>query len=230
MANVLAELVAEVAAPGFLNPVHAWVHAIEKNTPAKRWWDAQAMHPAIFRALRMDRSEDGAVYAAMPFRLARDGEGNHCILVALPCPRFFEGDDDHLSIDTVLAWYPDRGAVRNLYDDASDQLIGEVAHDEPAHVFADPFSFFRALAEARARWVTRFLLSADQAWRRAPREPRHIPGLLLLGSADKVRWSSHSISGELRCHGIDARAVNRAILRQSNLPRAIPADQMRAAA
>ena len=228
MIDALTKLVATATAPDAMNSVNAWLYALSKDTPAKAWWHAEAMHPAIFRALKLSRTDDGAIYAAMPFRLARDAEGNHCILVALPTPKFFEADDDWLGIDTVLAWYPGRDVVANLYDDAPDQLIGEAAGDA-AHLFASPFGFFRAMAETRAQWVTRFLANADKAWRRKPSEPRHIPGLLLIGDAGKVRWP-RNLPAELHCHGIDPRAVNRAVLRQSNLPRAIAAHDLRSAA
>ena len=53
--------------------------------------------------------------------------------------------------------------------------------------------------------------------------------LFLIGDAGKVRWP-RNLPAELHCHGIDPRAVNRAILRQSNLPRAIAAHDLRSAA
>jgi hypothetical protein len=230
MTDDLAALVAETAAPDFMNPIHALAHARARDTPAKRWWYAQVLHPAIFRALRLDPKESGAVYAAMPFRLSRDGEGNACILVALPCPRLFDADDDWLGIEVVLAWYPQTGKVIDLEDAEPNHLVGELPADlaEPTHVFADPFAFFRAMAEARAQWLTSFYANADPLWRRRPHEPRHVPGFLVIGNPEKVRWPT--LTAEIHCHGIDPRKVNHAILRQSTLPRAIAAHNLRIAA
>lgn len=229
MTDLLADLIVEVSQPDFMNPIHVRAHAIAKDTPAKRWNAAQAMHPAIFRALRFDRNDDGAIYAAIPFRLGRDGEGNAAILVALPPPATFT-DDDYLSIENVLVWRPDRGTVHSLTDDTPDQLVGDLPNDlsRPAHVFAEPFTFFRAMAEARARWITSFYAVADTNWKRRPAEPRQIPGLLVLGNPDKIRWPT--LTDEIHCHGIDPRKVNSAILRQSAIPRAIAAHSMRVAA
>jgi hypothetical protein len=227
--DILAEMIEEVSQPDFMNPIHLRAHAIAQHTPAKRWNAAQAMHPAIFRALRLDRNEPGAIYAAIPFRLGRDNEGNAAILVALPPPATFH-DDDYLSIETVLVWRPDAGTVSSLTDDTPDQLVGDQPNDlsRPTHVFAEPFTFFRAMAESRARWLTSFYAVADENWKRRPTEPRHIPGLLVLGSPDKVRWPR--LTAEFHCHGLDPRKVNGAILRQSAIPRAVAANSMRIAA
>lgn len=228
MTDDLAALVAETTAPDFMNPIHALMHARAKDSPAKRWWHAQAMHPAIFRALRLDPKESGAVYAAMPFRLSRDGEGNARILVALPCPLIT--DDDWLEIETVLAWYPQTGKIIDLEDAEPHHLVGELPNDlaEPTHVFAEPFAFFRAMAEARAQWLTSFFANADAVWKRQLTEPRHVPGFLVIGNVEKIRWPA--LTSEIHCHGIDPRKVNHAILRQSTLPRAIAAHNLRIAA
>jgi len=213
-----------------LNAFWAIQHARSINTAAKAWWNAKAMHPAIFRALRMESTGPAAIYAAMPFRLWRDPDGNHCILVAMPCPKFFS-DDCWLTIETVLAWYPSTGAICDLEDDSPDKILGEAPFGNTAvDVYAEPFAFFRAMAETRAQWVTRYLAEYGKDWRRPLSEPRLIPGLLVTGDVAKVRWASAALPAELRCHGMDPVAVNRAILRQSNLPRALPANNHRLAA
>jgi hypothetical protein len=61
-------------------------------------------------------------------------------------------------------------------------------------------------------------------------EPTHIPGLLALATPDKVRWPMHDMPTEVTTHGLDARAFNSALIRQSHIPRAIPAPEMRKAA
>src|SRR6187431_683648 len=69
------------AATEAANVVSATLYAREKDTPGKTWWHAEAMHPAIFRALRMSKDDDGSIFAAVPFRLARI-DGRARILVA----------------------------------------------------------------------------------------------------------------------------------------------------
>lgn len=206
--------------PDALNPLFAKLHARSKDSPAKTWWHAEAMHPAIFRALRMDRAETGAIYAAAAFRLHRDPDGAR-ILAAFPAPRILapHDNDDWLDIEAVLSWNPvDDTAV--VVGDAEPQLIGR--HDtgqEAAHIYASPFAFLRAFAESRAQW---FVLWAIQHghWKRRPVEPDLTPGFLLLGDPDEVRWPVHAMPRDLFCHGVDPKTVNRSILRQARLPRA----------
>src|SRR5690606_34842599 len=105
-ALTLSDAIAAAYEPTALNPLFATLHARSKDTPAKTWRHASAMHPSIFRALKMNRSEDGAIYAAAPFRLHRSESGAR-ILVALPTPPLFDSrGDDWLGIETVLAWNP----------------------------------------------------------------------------------------------------------------------------
>lgn len=216
--------------PTALNDLFATLHARGKDTPAKTWWHAEGMHPAIFRALRMDRQEDGSIFAAQPFRLHR-GDGTARILAAFPTPRILgDVDMDWLGIDAVVSWDPVTDTAE-LMGDCQPALVGAIRPDlDSISIHGSPFAYFRAVAEDRAQWVTRrHMISGD--WRKRPEEPSSFgPGLLLIGEPDKVRWPLHRMPADVAVHGIDAKALNRAMLRQARVPRAIAAPAMRVAA
>lgn len=217
--------------PEAFNPFFALLHARSKDSPAKLWWHSADMHDGIFRALRMDRKEFGAIYAAIPFRLAKI-EDRHVILAALPCPRIFppHDDDDWLGIETVLAWDPVSDTAEVL-GESGPQLVGHAPGHGETIIYSSPFTFLRAYAEARAQWLTSFYAIADSQWKKRPAEPDLTPGLLLLGKPDEVRWPIHTLPETVQCEGLDAQAVNRAMLRQAHIPRAYAApSQFRRAA
>lgn len=216
-------------APDALNDFYATIYAREKDTPGKAFWHAEAMHPAIFRALHMDRNETGAVYAAAAFRLARTLDGAR-ILCAFPAPRILEdGDDDWLGIEVVLIWNPVDDTAQVMGDPVA-QVVGSVPYDEALHVHASPYAYLRALAEARAQWFA-LRCAVKGQWRHAS-EPDLTPGLLLIGNDPaKVRWPLHEMPENITVHGLEARAFNNALLRQARIPRAVAAPTpMKAAA
>lgn len=217
------DAIAATQNPEWLNPLFATLHARSKDTPGKTWWHAEAMHPAIFRALRLSSTEEGAIFAAVPFRLHRPTKR---ILVAFPCPRIFapNDDDDWLGIESVLSWDPVTDSAE-IMGEPGPALAGIVPHDaETLEVHTSPFAFLRTLAEARAQWIVRrHMVGGD--WRRKPAEPDLTPGLLLIGSVDKVRWPIRIMPENITCHGLDPKALNRAMLRQARIPRAVSAPQ-----
>lgn len=209
---------------GEINALSTWLYATGKDSPAKLWWDAQPTHPAVARALKIDPAEKPAIYALAPFRLARI-DGQAVILCALPCPHVLApADEDFLRIETVLAWDPVKDEAR-VFDDDAPQLVGTLPNDaEEAAIYGSPFAFFRAIAEERARFATA-RSSIVGEWMRKPVERDETPGLLLIGDIGKVRWPIHTLPQSLTCIGIDAQAVNRAMLRQAHIPRARSAPQ-----
>lgn len=209
----------EAPAMAEFNDLFAILHARSKDTPAKTWWDATAMHPAIFRALRMDKAEEGAIYAAAAFRLHKT-EAGHRILLALPIPRLIvDPAEDWLDVETVLAWDPVNDTAEVLTD-TGPQLVGDYDHDQPCHVYASPYTFMRAIAETRAQWFVQWRTIKGE-WRSVA-EQDTAPGLLAIGPIDKIRWT-RTLPDQLVLHGLDAQAVNRAILRQAKIPRATAA-------
>lgn len=205
-----------------LNDLAALNYALAKDTPAKAFFFAQAGHPAVYRALRMDPAEWGAFYASLPFRLDKTEEGAR-ILWAWPMPRVLGPvDDNWLGIETVLAWYPHLNRVEVL-GDAGAHHIG--AHDPmqaECHIYSDPFAFFRANVEDRAQWYMRRAVMTD--WQ-AFEEPAFHPGYLITGDAEKVRWPVSAMPSDIVCHGIDENRLNRAILKQARIPRARSSQQ-----
>lgn len=201
------------------NGLFATLHARSKDCAAKTWWDAQAMHPAIFRALRMDMAEEGAIYAAAAFRLHRSDNGVR-VLLALPIPRLIvEPAEDWLAVDTVIGWDPVNDTAE-VMDDIGPALVGDYSHDQPCNVYASPYAFMRAIAETRAQWFVQWRTIKGE-WRSVA-EQDTAPGLLAIGAVDKIRWP-RTLPNELILHGLDPVAVNRAILRQAKVPRATAA-------
>lgn len=213
---------------GGLNGLYARLHDRKADTPGKLWWHAEALHPAIFRALRMDREENGAVYAALPFRLHRDELGAK-ILIALPTPPQFDPECyDWLDIETVLEWYPHLNQFK-IMGDHTPTTAGRIDPD-CAELFADAFAFARAFAERRAQWFVSWQMNIGAKWRAASIEPDLTPGLFLFDKPEKCRLPVHEMPADVIAHGINPTDLNRALLRQAQIPRARAANQMRAVA
>lgn len=208
------------------NALVSVVHSRAKDTPAKTWWDAEALHPATFRALRIDRADFAAAYAVHPFRLARI-DGKPLILAAHPAPLILGPvDDDHLNIEAVIAWNPvDNRAF--VLGDETPQLVGALSDDAPT-LFASPFAFFRAWLEARAAFAMLRSQLVGKDWMARPTEHGTAPGALMIGAIDAIRWNPASLPRDLVCVGADPMQINRAILRAARLPRV--SNSMKAAA
>lgn len=213
--------------------VEAWNHFcafrrdLNRDTSAKTWWNLPFNHPAIARALRIDRTQPGATYALAPFRYLRDGD-RHLILAAHPCPHAFAPVDmDWLGIETVIAWEPTTGKVTVLTDDRP-QLFGKLTEDDNT-VFADPRAFFTAWMRARAWYATARQQAAYSKWTATPPELDMLPGALIVGDADLINWPTPTMPRHLQCVGIDPKRVNRAILKSASLPMCTGFDTARAA-
>jgi hypothetical protein len=204
--------------------------AEDRDTPAKRWSQGIARHPAIYRFLRLDPADPYAPYAVEPFRVWQDPDtGKNRILAAWPCPRLIEEQDDHLGIEQVIAWAPQQNTAAML-GDPSPGLAGAFTDREAGTLYSDPFTFFRAWVEARAAWAVEWLAAKDQAWRAPPRERDLVPGCLMIGTIDQIVWAPSDLPDAVTCIGLDPRALNSAILKAARLPRAHAATQMRQAA
>lgn len=213
--------------PDAWNHLAAYWRDIENESPGKTWWDQSHDHPAIARALRIDRSEPHAWYSLAPFRYVKI-DNRHLILAAHPTPRIFAPiDQDWLGIETVIAWEPSTNMVNVLTDDRA-QLVGRVT-DSDSTVFAEPRAFFTAWMRQRAWFMAARADAAQHTWAALPDEPHHLPGALIVGDPDKVAWPVHSMPDRFTCVGIDPRAVNKAILRFAKLPMCAGIDIARAA-
>lgn len=210
------------------NELCAAVHARSKDSPAKTWWHAER-HPAIYRALKIDPAEFGAIYACLPFRLARI-EGRAIVLAAHPCPLTLGPvDPDWLGIETVLIWDVAAKTVSVMGDDVP-QIAGHLTAETPT-LYGTPFGFFRAWVEARAAFAMARSQSAGKDWAVTPTERGTAPGALIVGDIDKVRWVPGAMPRDLGVVDLDPTRINRAILRAARLPRAVSAPvNLRAAA
>lgn len=206
----------------WLNALSQITFARRKETPAKTWWDCDVWHPAIGRALRIDRTDEGAVFALAPFRLWHNGE-RHLILAAHPAPRILGPiDDDWLVIEDVIVWDPisDRA---HLLDGDGDRLVGRFADVECGTVFASAREFFTAWCIERAQYFAKWVQSRQGTWAHPTPERDLAPGKLAIGDVSKIRWSG--LPATVHARGIDPRNLNAAILRQANLPRAFAQEQ-----
>ena len=211
------------------NDLSAYLYAVDKDTPAKTWWDADPFHPAIARALRIDRQAEGAIYALAPFRLARIEE-KPVILVAHPTPRILGPvDPDHLGIEQVIAWDPVTGSV-SFPGDTTPDLFGAFTDAETGTLYADAQAFFVAWMRERAAHFVRWRETLTGQWAHPATETDLVPGKLIVGAPEKIRWRPASMPRDLACVGIDARQVNRLLLKSAALPMARNNNNLRVAA
>ncbi len=204
------------------NYVSAADYAASKDSPAKTWWDCQPYHPATSRALKIDRAQEGGVYALAPFRLWHDGT-RHLILAAYPCPRILGPIDmDCTGIETVFAWNPVTDEAFALGDETPG-LFGNT-HGET--VFRSPLEFFQSWAIERAKFFVSWAVTKGRDWQHVA-DTDACPGSLAIGPIDRIQWTH--LPREFEARGIDPTELNRAIIRQANLPRAYSTNKRAAA-
>lgn len=198
------------------NSLSEYWFALSKESPAKTWWDAAYLHPAIYRALRIARGDTGAIYAIHPFRLARI-EDRAVVLAAHPAPRILD-DPEHewLSIETVIAWEPITNKAHVLGDPVP-QLVGTLT-DDANELHADPRAFFQSWARRRAIFAVQRQQARKDRWHISPSERDEAPGALIVGQVKDIRWNPSAMPAHIECVGCDAREINRAILRAARLP------------
>lgn len=198
------------------------MRAAEQASPQKAWFDASLDHrAAIYRALQISPSEEYAAYAIAPFRMARNEDGAWRVLAAWPCPPLFTADIwDWLNIDEVIEWNPTSDTAIVLGDPVP-QIVGNLS-DDANQIHASPRAFFQQWAIRRARFcATREKFSNH--WTKPPAERDEAPGALVIGDLAKIKVNPATMPEHIECHGVDARDLNRAILRAAHLPRAIDA-------
>lgn len=212
--------------PDEINAVSAHWHSMEKLTPAKQWWGLDVYHPAVGRALRIDRTQDGGAYALLPFRFCRY-DGKPLILAAYPCPPLLSVDADWLQISAVIAWDPVSDTAHVL-DGDGPQLVGRLT-DFSNEIHGSPRAFFQAWAIRRAAFAVQWQTAKSRRWDAVPTEREEVPGALVIGDISKIPLAPSLMPTHLECVEIDPKIVNRAIMRAARLPRATGADMRRAA-
>lgn len=221
-----AALCGEPISDEIRNHVSKYAFALKSNTPAKEWWHCAATHPAIARALKIDRSQMGGVYALAPFRVFHDGE-KHVILAAYPCPRILGPIDmDWLGIEAVIAWNPLDDTATILGDHTPGLFGSDGEGTDPFTLYASPRAFLTDWAINRAQAFVRITTLRKNKW--ADAEDKDAPpGALAVGPIDKINLTQ--LPREFAAQGFDAVELNRTIIKQARLPRAYTA-QNRAAA
>lgn len=220
--------------PDAWNALHALNYARGKESIAKTWWHLDHANPATARALGIDKADPCATYALIPFRYFRDPDSQrHLVLAAWPCPAVLsvdgDGEDwDWLGIEQIVAWDPVTDKA-TIHGDPSPQLFASMRDDARA-LFTSPRQFFQAWARRRAAFLTMWQDAAKRPWDVQPRERDEVPGALLIGQPEQVRWNLHTLPETIDCVGIDPLRVNRAILKAARLPRAVNAQNMKVAA
>lgn len=201
-----------------LNLHSARQYDLKAESPAKAWWEADEWHDAIGRALQVDRSQHGGVYALAPFRILKVGD-KYVVAAAWPCPRILENlTEDWLGIQDVIAWNP-KDNTTEILGEAQPATVGKFDETNPT-LFGDTRSFFIAWAQARAAHFQRWLDSRKGKWSHPTPEHDLIPGKLVVGNIDKVRWKPSTLPENFACVGINADRLNRALFKAARLPRA----------
>jgi hypothetical protein len=172
---------------------------------------------AVFAALKIDPLEPTASYAIQPFTVLETDEGNWIAGAVGHEPPMRYGD--WTPTGDVILWNPRSGAMR-LRGVIGAALI--VPHHPGARltVFGDGFAFFRAWADNRAAIAERIAVASTNH-RTTNAEPMDsgIPGALVIGDMAKIDWRDTGASVLVAGPGIDAKALNRAVIRSAHLPR-----------
>lgn len=212
-----AKVTGQIPDADAMNAVSAYWYACERDTPAKRWWATTPWHPAAYRALNIDPDQYGAAFAIAPFRISRIDGVVH-VIAAYPAPRMTSPVDlDWLGITHIIAWNPITNRA-HVIGDPGPQIVGKLT-DDANTVFGDPKAFFQSWARARAMFQVECEGLTGKAWAKRPTERDLVPGALLIGAVEKVRWNPRALPPHITCVGINDRALNSAIFRAAALPR-----------
>lgn len=192
----------------------------EPSGPGEAWLNANPNKAPVCRALKIDPADPVAAYATLPFTLMRDTEDRMCIAGAVGAWRVFsplQWTPEHVA--AVVLWDPLSGAL-SLYGDTGTALVTPFRPEPRLTIYADGFAFFRAWADRRAATWTA-LASAAQLHRTAHAEPADsdIPGALVIGDLNRIDWLSADATVLVAGPGIDAKQLNRAVIRSARLPR-----------
>jgi hypothetical protein len=172
---------------------------------------------AIYRALKISTIEPTASYAIEPFTVLETGEGNWIAGAIGHHPSMCYGDWSPTG-DVVL-WNPRSGETK-LRGVIGSALIAPFRAEPRLTIYAMGFAFFRAWADNRAALAERSNIAAANH-RTTNWEPMDsgIPGALAIGDLTKLNWRDVDATVLVAGPGIDAKELNRAIIRSARLPR-----------
>lgn len=202
------------------NGLSEYWFALSKDAPGKTWWncDHEAGLATVLKVMGIAPGDLGACYAAAPFRLHISADtGRKVILAAWPAPLLFDPPSpDWLDIQAVIAWNPVKD-VAHVVGDPVPQLVGALS-DDACSLFASPRAFFQAWAMRRAAFAVQRQTARQRAWHVVPVERDAVPGCLMIGKPDEIRWNPAALPAELSVVGIDRASVWKAILKAAGLP------------
>ena len=205
--------------------------SFQGGTLAARSWAAvpfQHHREHILKALKIDKAEPSALYSTAALRVIAD-EGVTWIGGAVGCPpslniaQVMDWQIDDIS--DVILWNP-RSNECQVMGEAKGQATLTLPYPMPDHltVYGDPFSFFRAWAERRAKTFGRHQSRKGRKWAHGAAEPLDggLPGALIVGDQGRITWRDLSAQTISAGPGVDRDELNRAVFRAAKLPRVLP--------
>ncbi len=187
--------------------------------PVDMWRQARWQHVSVNRVLDFAPDLPGAGFALFPFRLAKVDDA-YKVLAAWPCPRTTGPDIDleHNRIEIVLAWCPESNQVEVL-GDPQPQLVGSLdGYFGPGALFGQPRAFFQQWAADRARFFNFVRGVRRSGAHPIPIEPDLVPGMLIVGPVNKVRWPVRAMPPVVNCVGVSPSLARGAFLQSLRLP------------
>ncbi len=176
-------------------------------------WDrapARRGRKSICKAIDIDPAHPLSYWSTHPFRVV-ERDGVTWIAGAVGAPPLKDAMRmiawTPMAITDVILWNPRTGMLR-LADDDGDRLIAPADGGELT-VYGDGRAFFRAWADLRA----------DMAHYEHDATPYALPGALLIGNPDNVRWLNLGATVLKPSAGVDPKRIKAALHRQANLPR-----------
>lgn len=187
--------------------------------PVDLWRKARWQHDAVNRVLDFAPDLPGAGFALFPFRLAKVDD-MYRLLAAWPCPRTTGPDIDleHDRIEVVLAWCPESNRV-DVLGDPQPQLVGSLGgYFGPGALFGQPRAFFQQWAADRARFFNLVRSIRRSEAHPIPIEPDLVPGMLIVGPINKVRWPIGAMPALVNCIGVSPTTASKAFVQSLQLP------------
>ena len=213
------------------NALSTFQYALRKETPGKFWATkclSPVKHPsvlkAICKALSLDPDDPAILPAIRHIHVGKptDSEPYLVIPYPIPLPKLWPDGKTRrlwLEIEQVLIWNPANNHVE-IMGDKQAQLYGTINRDLPEthKVWAHVKPFLQAWASALAIQDGIKTRVDDDQWAHPFRERDVVPGALIIGKPDKIRWPIQTMPDNIKCVGIDAKIINHAILKSARLP------------
>lgn len=193
---------------------------LEADIPGRRWnqADYSAGRDTIARLLGAEGFKH-RLYATLPFRLIWTQEDEPWIGGAIGCPPALDAEKygawEHIDIRHVILWNPKTNQTRLLGDEEQpSHLVMPEPVPPELEVFSDTRAFFSAWARQRAAYA-----GMAQLHQLPESRDGHLPGALVVGSIEKVRFPIHAADTLVARRPLSRAALRNAVLRSANLPK-----------